>query len=318
VLHQDLLKQKGIYAYSVRIVTELFHFYPTEFLHLTGLPFYYHRQNLQQRKMASTFKSNVEITHIGTATAILSINGINMLTDPFFSPAGTQWPPASKEVLLENTESPAMALHDLPVIDAVLLSHENHFDNLDDLGRQLLDGRRVFTTPDGAKNLAPRPAVHGLQPWESIETTICGKPFQITATPCVHFPGHECTGLIITSPEFGETNGLPNAIYFSGDTVYVEELAEMRQKFHISIALFNVGAAWVAPEPGKDLIQITMCGKQAARLFREIEADILVPMHFESWKHFTEGKDGLRSAFEEAEIIDQVRWLEPGVKQKII
>ncbi|ESZ95787.1 putative Zn-dependent hydrolases of the beta-lactamase fold [Sclerotinia borealis F-4128] len=111
--------------------------------------------------MASTFKSDVEITHIGTATAILSINGINMLTDPFFSPAGTQWP-TSMEPMLEITESSAMALHDLPVIDAVLLSHENHFDNLDDLGRQLLDGRRVLTTPDGAKNLAPRPAVHGL------------------------------------------------------------------------------------------------------------------------------------------------------------
>ncbi|ESZ95786.1 putative Zn-dependent hydrolases of the beta-lactamase fold [Sclerotinia borealis F-4128] len=92
----------------------------------------------------------------------------------------------------------------------------------------------------------------------------------------------------------------------------------MRHKFHITIALFNIGAAWVAPEPGVDKMQITMCGEQAARLFRHIEVDILVPMHFESWKHFTQGKDGLRSAFEAAGIIDHVRWLEPGVAQKII
>ena len=272
---------------------------------------------LPTTKMASTFKSDVEITHIGTATAILSINGINMLTDPFFSPAGTRGLTRSASVL-ENTESPAMALHDLPVIDAVLLSHENHFDNLDELGRRLLDGRRVFTTPDGAKNLAPRPAVHGLHPWESIETKISGKSFQITATPCVHFPGHECTGLVVTTPDFGETNGLPNAIYFSGDTVYIKELAEMRRKFHITIALLNIGAAFVTPEPGADPLQITMCGKQAARLFRDIEADILVPMHFESWKHFTEGREALRSAFEAAGVLDYVRWLEPGVTQKII
>ena len=32
---------------------------------------------------SSTFKSTVSITHIGTATAILSIDGINFLTDPF-------------------------------------------------------------------------------------------------------------------------------------------------------------------------------------------------------------------------------------------
>ncbi|KAG4439434.1 hypothetical protein IFR05_005081 [Cadophora sp. M221] len=267
--------------------------------------------------MASTFKGTVEITHIGTATAILSINGINMLTDPFFSPAGTTRR-ASPEVVLENTESPVMALHNLPVIDVILLSHENHFDNLDDLGRQLLDGRRVFTTVDGAKNLAPRPAVHGLQPWESIDAVISGRPFKITATPCVHFPGHECTGLIVSTPEFGQTDGLPNAIYFSGDTVYVPELAEMRRKFHITIALFNIGAAFVSTGPGSEALQITMGGKQAARLFRDIGADILVPMHFESWKHFTQGKEGLRSELEAAGIIDQVRWLEPGVRQRIV
>ncbi|KAH7394682.1 hypothetical protein BKA66DRAFT_409985 [Pyrenochaeta sp. MPI-SDFR-AT-0127] len=97
----------------------------------------------------------------------------------------------------------------------------------------------------------------------------------------------------------------------------MEELAEMRRKFHISIALFNVGAAFVPATPGADPLQITMCGKQAARLFRDIEADILVPMHFESWKHFTEGGEELRSAFEKARILDQVRWLEPGIAQKI-
>lgn len=267
--------------------------------------------------MTSTFKGTVEITHIGTATAILKINGINMLTDPFFSPAGTIYH-SGPAVTLENTETPAMALHDLPVIDAILLSHENHFDNLDDLGRQLLDGRHVFTTPDGAKNLAPRPAVHGLQPWESIDTVIAGTPFKVTATPCVHYPGHECTGLIVSTPSFGETDGLPNAIYFSGDTVYVAELAEMRKKFHISLALFNVGAAFVPEAAGSEPLQITMGGKQAAHLFRDIGADILVPMHFESWKHFTQGKVGLREEFKEAGIMEQVRWLEPGVPQKIL
>jgi L-ascorbate metabolism protein UlaG (beta-lactamase superfamily) len=124
--------------------------------------------------MSSSWKSEINITHIGTATAILNIDDINFLTDPFFSPAGTKWDVGSEKPL-EVTETPAMGLHDLPVIDAVLLSHENHPDNLDELGRQLLDGRRVFTTPDGAKNLAPRPAVHGLKPWESMEVRIAGK-----------------------------------------------------------------------------------------------------------------------------------------------
>ena len=31
---------------------------------------------------------SLQVTFIGTATAILDINGVNFLTDPFFSPAG--------------------------------------------------------------------------------------------------------------------------------------------------------------------------------------------------------------------------------------
>lgn len=95
----------------------------------------------------------LDITHIGTATAILDIDGVNLLTDPFFSPGGSSWP-VTETVNLEVSDDPALRLDQLPVIDAVLLSHEDHIDNLDDLGRRLLDGRRVFTTVDGAKNLA--------------------------------------------------------------------------------------------------------------------------------------------------------------------
>lgn len=267
--------------------------------------------------MTSTpFKSRVEVTHIGTATAILSIDGINFITDPFFSPAGSTF--NYEHVLLENPESPAMSLADLPVIDAVLLSHEDHPDNLDELGRRLLDGRRVFTTLDGAKNLSPRPAVHGLHPWETIKSTIGGKEFEITGVPCVHVPGDECTGFILTTADFGETNGLPNAIYFSGDTVYFDELLQMRNKFHISVALYNLGAAHVPCGPGGSLQQITMCGTQAARLFTETKADILVPMHYMSWKHFTQFDKQLHQAFADAAILDKISWMEPGVTKRII
>ncbi|KAJ4308073.1 hypothetical protein N0V84_012318 [Fusarium piperis] len=258
--------------------------------------------------------ADVNITHIGTATAILQINGLNLLTDPFFSPAGTQWDRGA--IVLENSDTPAMALRDLPAIDAILLSHEDHPDNLDELGRQLLDGRRVITTMDGKRNLSPRPDVRGISPWETLPLNVGGEQFSITGVPCQHVPGSQCTGFIINSPTFGETNGLPNAIYFSGDTVYFEELAEMRNKFHISIAMFNIGAAIIGMPDGTKK-QITMCGKQASRLFREIEADVLVPMHYESWGHFTENGDKLSEVFEKEGISEFVSWLEPGVQKKI-
>lgn len=265
---------------------------------------------------AATFQSSFSVTHIGTATAIFEIDEVKLLTDPFFSPAGTQWDMGSGNVL-ENTETPALGLEDLPAIDAILLSHEDHPDNLDSFGRQLLNGRHVFTTVDGGRNLSPRPAVRGMKPWETVSVVLGGKKYEITSTPCQHLPGGECTGFILTTAEFGASaDGRPNAIYFTGDTVYIDELAKIPEKFHIVAAVMNLGAAYAALPDGR--VQITMDGKQAAHLFRTIKADFLVPMHYESWGHFTQFGQDLIKVFKEEGIFDKVCWLSPGRSVKIL
>ncbi|KAK7177437.1 hypothetical protein PSPO01_16516 [Paraphaeosphaeria sporulosa] len=269
---------------------------------------------------ASTFTNKVSVTHIGTATAILDIDGITFLTDPFFSPAGSEWPTVHGNPPLKVHDDPALQMNQLPHIDAVLLSHENHPDNLDELGRQLLDGRHVVTTNDGAKNLAPRPSVLGFSDWEEKTVKIAGATFHITATPCKHWPGHECVGFILHTESFGiAPDGRPNAVYFSGDTVYIEELAKISEKYHIAVALMNLGKATFynvtrecLPSETGEFLQITMDGRQAARLFREIKADILVPMHYESWDHFTQHEEELSKEFEDEGVLSKVRWLKPG------
>ncbi|KAJ0423255.1 beta-lactamase superfamily domain-containing protein [Aspergillus carlsbadensis] len=258
-------------------------------------------------------------THIGTATAILEINGVNFLTDPFFSPAGTSFPVGP--FVLKVTDDPALQLNELPVIDAILLSHEDHPDNLDPPGRQLLDGRPVFTTMDGAKNLAPRPAVRGMKPWDEIKTTIAGRPFTIIATPTQHVPGDECTGFLVTAPDFGTgRDGLPNAIYFSGDTVYISELESIAERFHVCAAVLNLGNAHkpASVEAGEPAMQITMDGRDGARLFRALRADVLVPMHYESWGHFTQFGEELRRVFGEEGVGERVCWLKGGEKVMVL
>ncbi|RAH69868.1 MBL fold metallo-hydrolase [Aspergillus aculeatinus CBS 121060] len=261
----------------------------------------------------------LNITHIGTATAILEINGVNFLTDPFFSPAGTEFP--SGHIVLRVEDDPALRLDQLPVIDAVLLSHEDHADNLDPPGRQLLDARPVFTTVDGARNLAPRPAVHGMKPWSTITTRIAGQQFTIIATPTQHVPGAECTGFLVTAESFGRgRDNLPNAIYFTGDTVYIPELEQIAARYHVCAAVMNLGNAHVSmPEdPEGPKLQITMGGKDGARLFRALRADVLVPMHYESWGHFTQFWKELREVFEAEGISEKVRWLRGGEKVAVL
>ncbi|KAL1880413.1 hypothetical protein Plec18167_003817 [Paecilomyces lecythidis] len=265
---------------------------------------------------ASSFQSSFSVTHIGTATAIFEIDEVKLLTDPFFSPAGTKWDMGGG-IVLQNTETPALSLENLPAIDAILLSHEDHPDNLDSFGRRLLDGRHVFTTVDGERKLSPRPDVRGMKPWETVSAVLGGKNYEITATPCQHLPGGECTGFILTTPDFGTSaDGRPNAIYFTGDTVYIDELARIAEKFHIAAAVMNLGAAYAALPDGP--VQITMDGKQAAHLFRTIKADFLVPMHYESWGHFTQFGQDLVKAFKEEGIFDQVCWLVPGKSVRIL
>ena len=75
------------------------------------------------------------ITHIGGPTTLLEIGELRLLTDPTFDPPGRRytfgWGSASHQ-----TTGPAIPAADLLPIDAVLLSHDHHGDNLDDAGRR--------------------------------------------------------------------------------------------------------------------------------------------------------------------------------------
>lgn len=112
-----------------------------------------------------------------------------------------------------------------------------------------------------------------------------------------------------------DATGKPNAIYFSGDTVYIDELREIGKKWHISAAILNLGNATFDFPTGP--IQITMDGKQAVQLTRDIGADVMIPIHFESWAHFTEDREDLVKVFTEERFMDKVVWTVPGVPKVV-
>jgi putative methionine-R-sulfoxide reductase with GAF domain len=58
-------------------------------------------------------------------------------------------------------------LSDIGKIDLVLLSHDQHHDNLDNAGRHLLDSiPKTITTKSGAERLLNK--IVGLAPWVGI------------------------------------------------------------------------------------------------------------------------------------------------------
>src|ERR1700728_4026244 len=113
---------------------------------------------------------------VGGPTAVLDIGGLRIVSDPTFDAPGPHG-------YLTKTAGPAVADHQLGSVDLVLVSHDNHADNLDDRGRALaLAAPLVLTTRSGARRLGP-PAI-GLAPWtiHAVDRPD-GESLMVTAVP---------------------------------------------------------------------------------------------------------------------------------------
>jgi L-ascorbate metabolism protein UlaG (beta-lactamase superfamily) len=93
----------------------------------------------------------LSIKLIGGPTALIEVDGFRLLTDPSFDAPGAYQLP---HVKLEKLSGPALKADAVGPVDAVLLSHDQHADNLDNSGRDFLArASRVLTTIAGAKRL---------------------------------------------------------------------------------------------------------------------------------------------------------------------
>src|SRR5215216_4419829 len=119
---------------------------------------------------------------VGGPTALLEYGGLRWLTDPALSP------PGEYAGGLVKVTGPAVAPEALEPIDVVLLSHDQHSDNLDPGGRDLLPrAGRVLTTRQAAERLGG--TVTGLEPWSAVEVLRPdGGAVVVTAVPAQHGP----------------------------------------------------------------------------------------------------------------------------------
>jgi L-ascorbate metabolism protein UlaG (beta-lactamase superfamily) len=244
------------------------------------------------------------ITLIGGPTALIEVAGVRLLTDPTFDMPG-EYPGA---VTLTKTEGPAIAADALGPLDAVLLSHDQHADNLDTSGRALLaQVPRVLTTPSGAQRLGGNAV--GLAPWQSVELpTPDGSAVRVTATPARHGPA----GI---EPITGEVNGFVltradrprHAIYLTGDTVWFAGIAEVAQRFTVTVVVPFAGAAQT-----RGPFHLTMNVSDVIETAAAFSQAALVPVHHQGWAHFTQSQADLAKGFTALGIADRLHLLEPG------
>jgi L-ascorbate metabolism protein UlaG (beta-lactamase superfamily) len=252
------------------------------------------------------------LTHIGAATLLLELGGLRLLTDPAFDRVGTRHTvprPVPGLFNSRRTEPAALEIDGIGPLDAVLLSHEHHFDNLDDSGRELLPGAGVvLTTRAGAKRLGGNAV--GLRPGEKQTIEADGGRLEVTSMPARHGP--HLIGLT-AGPVIGfllRHERLERPVWLSGDTRWYGGIRKaLAAEGPIGTAIVNVGAARFAPTgPAR----FTMDAREAARAARELGAAQVIPIHFEGWSHFKQGREAARREFDAAGIADRVRWLEQG------
>jgi L-ascorbate metabolism protein UlaG (beta-lactamase superfamily) len=253
----------------------------------------------------------VRVTHIGGPTVLVEVGGWRLLTDPTFDPPGQKynfgWGTSSRKVA-----GPAIAAPDLLPIDAVLLSHDHHGDNLDPAGRALLPSAGVVvTTASGAKRLGG--AARGLEPWASTTLEAQERPgIEITATPCRHGPplSHPIVGDVIgfALRWEGQEHGV---LWISGDTVLYDGVREVADRLEVDTALIHLGGVRF---PVTGPLHYTMTAKQAVELCGLIRPRTAIPIHYEGWTHFRQGREVIESEFASApqDFRERVRWLPIG------
>ncbi|MFB7585877.1 MBL fold metallo-hydrolase [Streptomyces sp. NPDC056169] len=259
-------------------------------------------------------------TYVGTATVLLRIGDLTVLTDPALDPAPADYPAVRP---LHRTAGPALTADRLPPVDLVLLSHDQHADNLDRSGREVL-GRaaKVLTTPEAAERLGGR--AEGLVPWESREVTVGATTIRVTATPARHGPeGTEqatgpVTGFVIEygagAGAGGGAGGEGRTLYVSGDTVRHEALAEIGERFAIDTAFLHLGDAHF-PTTGD--LAFSMSAHEGAALARTLGARTVIPLHYDSWSHLAEDPARITEAFATPDLKGRLRRLRPGVAEAL-
>lgn len=245
-------------------------------------------------------------TLIGGPTVLIEIAGFRFLTDPTFDEPGDYKLP---HVTLTKTTSPALSLADIGPVDAVLLSHDQHADNLDNAGREFLSqAPRVFTTTVGAKRLGAH--AEGLLPWQSaMLTKPDGRSIEITAAPARHGPaGIEPLAGEVIGFMLSVRNRETGPVYITGDTVWYDGVAEVARRFRAGIVVLFAGSAQT-----RGPFHLTMDTNDAIETAQAFPHAVIVPVHTEGWTHFKQNGDDLQKAFNALGFGPRLRLLQPGV-----
>lgn len=221
---------------------------------------------------------------VGGPTLHFEYGGLAFVTDPTFDEPRDY----DNGVVLHKLTGPAVRPEELGPVDVVLLSHDQHADNLDVSGRAFLGQvPTILSTPGAAERIA---GVTGLENWE----TVTVGEVEITGVPALHGPeGAEAVTGIVTGFVL-RAAGEPT-VYVSGDNASVALVREIAERVgRIDVAVLFTGAA----NPGRfGDTDVTLNARTALEAAEVLGDALIVPIHAEGWAHFSETLERLELVF---------------------
>jgi L-ascorbate metabolism protein UlaG (beta-lactamase superfamily) len=242
----------------------------------------------------------VAVTWIGHASFLIQFHDLNVLIDPNF---------ANWLFLLKRIKRAGIKIGHLPPIDLVLLTHA-HFDHFHKPSLRRLPHPKIAVMPWGMGDLACGLGFERLIELEWWESFSRGN-WKVTLTPCRHW------GARLLRDDHRGYGGfvLEHAgrrIYHAGDSAYFDGFKEIGARLHPEIALLPIGAYY--PESFRN---VHMGPDEAVKVFRDLGAQWLVPMHYGTFKlsfeHIDEPPRWLQEIVEQDGLSDHLRVLEEGV-----
>lgn len=214
---------------------------------------------------------DASLWRLGHSTVLIKLEGKFWLTDPVFAERASPF----SFIGPKRFSAPVIALSELPVIEAVILSHD-HYDHLDK-NTVLAIANKVnhFVTPLGVGERLmawgiDRNKVHQLDWWQAFQIG----DIRLIATPSRHFSGRSLSdrdrtlwsSWVMVAPE--------HRIFFGGDSGYFDGFKQIGDRFGpFDMTLIENGAynpAWA---------DIHMQPEETVQAHLDLRGKWLVPIH---------------------------------------